>query len=272
MELFTPASNTIRNDQTDYYNLLYTGPIYMGSNREMMNVIWDTGSFVYLGETHLCAACDVPKYDFTDELGSSFSYLSGSYTETYMDGTTMTGSWATDWTCITNDDSTCVRDFTWVAISTASGLSVNEDGIVGMGYSHTTDGHSDIIYVPELFKAGVITENVFSFLITGDANTTGNSYIDFGTPDTSVMTSVNDITWIPSTNVGGWWTSNITGWRYSGSTTEIGLESTWGLTDTGTSCLYGPSSVLNTIIADATAAIVGTTSAAAGWGILFNCA
>ena len=113
---------------------------------------------------------------------------------------------------------------------------------------------------------------MFSFLITGDANTTGNSYIDFGTPDTSVMTSESDIVWINSTNVGGWWTSNVIGWRYTGSSDEIGLTSTWALTDTGSSCLYGPSSVVNTVIADATALLTGPTIYDAGWGILFECA
>ena len=66
----------------------------MGPNRESINVIWDTGSFVYLGETHLCSACAAPKYDFTAELGNSFSYIGGTYTESYMDGTSLSGSWA----------------------------------------------------------------------------------------------------------------------------------------------------------------------------------
>ena len=117
-----------------------------------------------------------------------------------------------------------------------------------MGYAHTADGHTNILYVPALFDAGVISENMFAFLMTGDVNTTGNSYIDFGTPDTSVMTSESDIVWIKSTSVGGWWTANVTGWRYTGSSNEIGLPSTWALTDTGTSCLIGPSSVVNTVL------------------------
>ena len=220
----------------------------MGSNREMLTVIFDTGSFVYLGETHLCSACPAPKYDFTDENGGSFNMLTGDYTETYMDGTTLSGSWATGTACVQDNASTCAENFTWVALHTASGLTENADGIVGMGYAHTADGHTNILYVPALFAAGVISENIFSFLITGDANTTGNSYIDFGTPDTSVMTSESDIVWIPSTSVGGWWTNNVTGWRYTGSSNEIGLPSTWALTDTGTSCLIGPSSVVNTVL------------------------
>ena len=61
---FTGESAAIKNDQTNYFNLLYTGPVYMGSNRERINVVYDTGSSVYLGETHLCTGCAAPKYDF----------------------------------------------------------------------------------------------------------------------------------------------------------------------------------------------------------------
>ena len=46
----------------------------MGSNREKVNIIFDTGSMVYLAETHLCDECDDPKYDFSAEIGGSFSY------------------------------------------------------------------------------------------------------------------------------------------------------------------------------------------------------
>ena len=135
------------------------------------------------------------------------------------------------------------------------GLDSNRDGIVGMGQTSS----DNVLYVPELFKSNVISENVFSFLITGDAGTTGNSYIDFGTPNTSVMSSVSDLVWIDSTNVGGWWTSNVHGWRYTGSSEEIGLPEYYGLTDTGSSCILGPEYPIDTIKAAAYQTITGST-------------
>ena len=36
--------------------------------------------------------------------------------------------------------------------------------------------------------------------MTNDAWTTGDSYIDWGAPNTSVMSSVDDIVWINSIN------------------------------------------------------------------------
>ena len=129
---FSGESAAIRNDQTNFYNLLYTGPVYMGSNRERINVIWDTGSSVYLGETHLCTGCASPKYDFTAESGGSFNYLTGRYSESYLDGTSLEGFWATDSVCIADDPTTCASNFKWVAIDNASGLSADEDGVLGM--------------------------------------------------------------------------------------------------------------------------------------------
>ena len=98
---------------------------------------------------------------------------------------------------------------------------------------------------------------MFSFLIAGDAGDTGSSYIDFGTPDTSVMTSESDIVWLESTNVGGWWSNYVTGWKYSDSSVSIGTLKTWALTDTGSSCIHGPSQVIDTILKDAERRIIG---------------
>ena len=104
----------------------------MGSNRERINAIWDTGSSVFLAETHLCSSCATPKYDFTAEEGGSFSYLTGSYSESYLDGTSLDGLWATDTVCVADAANACVSNFKWVAVQTANGLSADEDGILGM--------------------------------------------------------------------------------------------------------------------------------------------
>ena len=66
-EILTGLSVDRRIPLISYFNLKYIGPIYMGSNREQLNVIYDTGSSVYLAETHLCTDCATPKYDFTDD-------------------------------------------------------------------------------------------------------------------------------------------------------------------------------------------------------------
>ena len=57
-DFFGGKQSTMREAPLDnWLNLLYTGPIYMGENRERINIIWDTGSGMYLAETHDCTDC-----------------------------------------------------------------------------------------------------------------------------------------------------------------------------------------------------------------------
>ena len=88
----------------------------MGAGRSVLNVVWDTGSFVYLGETYLCSTCPEPKYDFRENIGGSYTHLYEEYVERYADGTELTGSWATDTICVADDPTACVPEFKWVAI------------------------------------------------------------------------------------------------------------------------------------------------------------
>ena len=107
--------------------------------------------------------------------------------------------------------------------------------------------------------------------MTDDDGTTGTTYIDFGTPNTSVMSDVADIVWIDSINRGGWWTNYVTGWRWTGSETEYALTKLWGLTDTGSSCISGPSATIDAIRAEAESRIQGWHINDSGWGKLFGC-
>ena len=116
----------------NYYNLKYVGPIYMGQNRESVNVIWDTGSSVFLAETHACTDCHAPVYNYADEIGGSFTLTDDYYSESYLDGTRLSGHWATDTVCVLNDANTCVSNFKWVAVNEAEEMDEEEDGIIGM--------------------------------------------------------------------------------------------------------------------------------------------
>jgi len=43
--------------------MFYTGPMYVGANRQMMNVIWDTGSDNLIIPSQLCTSCTGEKYN-----------------------------------------------------------------------------------------------------------------------------------------------------------------------------------------------------------------
>ena len=118
--LFTGVGSTIRNAPlANYWNLLYLGPIYMGDNHEELDIVWDTGSSVYLAKTHTtCPECEPASvYDYAAEIGGSFSWgEGGEYKQTYLDGTQISGDWAQDKVCVLSNNSTCVDNFNWVAI------------------------------------------------------------------------------------------------------------------------------------------------------------
>ena len=80
-----------------------------------------------------------------------------------------------------------------MALTQADGLADYEDGILGMwsgnriGYSNTE------MLMTGLFADNAISENVFSFYLTG---LSGTSYIDFGPIDTSLVTDTSQILWM----------------------------------------------------------------------------
>ena len=98
-----------------------------------------------------------------------------------------------------------------------------------------------------MHNAGIISENTFSFLLSGNNY---DSHIDFGTPDESAMSDPDDLVWIPSKNIRGYWTDYVTGFRWRGGgqeDTSYALDSKWALTDTGSSCILGPPDVIDYI-------------------------
>ena len=131
--------------------------------------------------------------------------------------------------------------------------------------------YREYLYARQLYEDGVISENTFSFLLTNTPWVSGESYIDFGAPNTSVMTSEDDIVWINSTTYGGWWTNYVTGWRWSGSETEYAVTTRWALTDTGSSCILGPSETVDYWREEVFASIQGVRYTSDAWGYVFRC-
>ena len=108
--LFTGDIGAVRGDELiNYDNLIYIGKIYMGSNMQPVDINFDTGSYHYLCEVHLCKNCEGNTYDYTDS--RSFRYGVGSYTETYLDGSTLAGDFAYDTVCISSSPYSCAKDF-----------------------------------------------------------------------------------------------------------------------------------------------------------------
>jgi hypothetical protein len=99
--------------------VFYTGALYMGPNRERVDVIYDTGSGEYVCAVSTCKGCKGVKYDFNDEKKIYGTYRAMPNTDdvhTYGDGTTLVGHNVLDTVCILDDPKSCVKDFKWFAI------------------------------------------------------------------------------------------------------------------------------------------------------------
>ena len=71
----------------------------------------------------------------------------------------------------------------------------------------------------------------------------GDSYIDFGAYNEAAMSDPADLIWIDIIDNDIWWTEYVTGVRWGpemNDPVEYAVDSTKGLTDTGSSCIIGP--------------------------------
>ena len=88
------------------------------------------------------------------------------------------------------------------------------------------------------------------------------------------MTDPNESVWIEIEAENPWWTSKLNGFRWgpeSDDKTEYAIPELNALTDTGTSCIIGPSKPLNSIIGS----ILKTSDSVisdSSWGYIFDCA
>ena len=135
--------------------------------------------------------------------------------------------------------------------------------------------YSRALFVPEMVKDGSITESVFSFHLSG---LTGQSYLDFGTPNPAAMKGdPSEIIYIPNQSNQVYWQNEVTGFRFTSNadnTADQAFTKADALTDTGASCISGPSSDVEKITDGIWSAIgkFTTVESSSGWGQQFSCA
>ena len=151
------------------------------------------------------------------------------------------GNRGKDTVCPTKTASSCATAFKFTPVKTATGLKDTEDGILGLWSGNSSTADKTEQFVPEMAKSGAITKKVFSFYLSG---LSGRSYIDFGEPNTAVYKDASLYVSMPIKSANKYWTNTISGLRWkknSNDRTEYKLNSADALTDSGSSCIIGPS-------------------------------
>lgn len=117
--------------QENHYNLYYTASVYMGSTlEEVTSIVFDTGSSWLVMETIDCTDC-ISTYDYSANTVTYNELPDTDMTQSYADGTSISGTVAIDWVCLQSDTDTCVTDFPWMNVQEI-GLGDDLNGIMGM--------------------------------------------------------------------------------------------------------------------------------------------
>eukprot|EP00347_Sterkiella_histriomuscorum_P020327 403338231 len=200
------------------YNFNYYGPIFMGSNSQQMNVVFDTTSDWLVVESTGCKTCAGKNYN----IGSSRSYKQTTNRASYhfYGKAGLLGYNSTDDVYLDPNMQLGIPNFLWF-------LVIDQQGI------------------------GRIDNNVFSFNI---ANEQDQSYVEIGAYSVANMRNPKNLMWL-STEPSFFWIANINGFKLGTSGTYSNFkDSTFthetypGIFDTGSSFLYVPRSIGVTLI------------------------
>lgn len=177
-------------DKTSHF---WTGTLQMGTQKEAMDVIFDTSSDWLAVEGLYCEACtgnvfNPAQSDTGKKVGTENS--DRTYNEIIVTGT----EW-TDQVCI-NDDH-CVNDFEFFLIEKQTYLKEPMDGFLGLGRSEpfVTGELADLgvqrgpSFVRALLNAGLIEKDTFSLYLSREGE--GDNQIHFGDPDLTLVKGSN---------------------------------------------------------------------------------
>lgn len=129
-------------------------------------------------------------------------------------------------------------------------------------------------YITKAYEQSVISEPTFSIYLdrpTSAEDTTGNTYMDFGTPNSATIGGTTPL-YLPIINNDPWWTAEITGLYLSDDpSTLYTLTAAPALTDSGSTAISGPGNEVKAIYNMMTSYFTNSWSNVSGWGPVFDC-
>ena len=124
------ATNTLINTN----NLMYAGTVYIGSNKQPLDVIFDTGSDWLVVEDTSCTTCVSTIFNKTKS--TTFEVNSTTTRVLNYGSASFQGHTGNDTVGLDSSQNTAAPDFMFYLITKQTGISSNIDGIMGMARNY----------------------------------------------------------------------------------------------------------------------------------------
>jgi hypothetical protein len=220
----------------DYMNTQYYGTVELGTPAKSYFVLFDTGSSNLWVPASNCTNCASKKEKYDPSASSTYKTNGTSFEIRYGSGS-MKGFVVHD--VLTIGNLQCELDFAAATNEPGITFKVSKfDGILGLGWpSIAVDG-----IIPPMQRMAaerVIDAYVFAFYLQSNTKKTGT--LTFGGYDN---TKAQNIQWVPVSKE-NYWSVNMQKLVIGG---VVATNVTWGIVDSGTSLLVGPTADVKNIV------------------------
>jgi len=230
---FLRLNSNIRVGLTNFRELQYYGPLYLGSNRQKLNFVYDTGSSWLWFPKSTCVGC--PTKHRYDTKSSVFYNETAQVVDLYYGKGHVSGNVSYDYVALMSLE---VRSIPvkMIAVNGAEDLEGTQaDGILGLSPEPKSGAES---LVKRLADERIIDAAQFTVFL----GTSGeSSYVDFG----KYKGNMSNVTWVPLLDT-NYWKVRLSSMSYKNKPIE--LLTTKAVLDTGSSIIGFPRADLRNII------------------------
>lgn len=225
----------------DYQDVQVFGDLFIGSDKQKVELIMDTGSSVFWVPSTSCKSCNKQVLKFNEKSSSSFQAKKNSEVSLGYGSGYAYGFQANDEVCLNND--TCIKDYKLSVINqVTSGIkNLAASGICGLGpHAAQQSDH----FIEKLKKEGIIDKAIFSFSL-GE-----NEFQDRMTVGGYDLERFADgpLFWHKTESKYQWWVVNADSYGISGSVEEKTENPI--VVDTGTSFNFIPYEIYYKLLAE----------------------
>jgi cathepsin E len=224
----------------NYFDVQYYGFIYIGSNRQPLSVIFDTGSNILWVEANDCTSCRNHTNKFNPSLSTTFSNTNANRNITYAIGF-VNGTLVND--NIYLDEQMTAEGLNFLIVNYEDQLAGTiADGVLGLGIELEGDESNSLIYT--LYRQGKISSPSFSFYLT-ESKRDSRLYIGDITENEYLYDIFRNIKYVPVKTRSHYWETDLISMTLYSQNNKSLPNSTFESTskvifDTGTSYLIIP--------------------------------